>query len=84
MMFVVVLRSQNVNVFSPDLWTEHIALSGQVKFREFLATEYGEAQLDFLLEAMKLETLPAGEQEQAATNVRLRFIRLEVDIADVA
>lgn len=42
----------------------------QVKFREFLSTEYGEAQLDFLLEAMKLEKLDAGEQDQAATKVR--------------
>lgn len=41
----------------------------QVKFREFLSTEYGEAQLDFLLEAMKLEKLEAGEQDQAATKV---------------
>lgn len=41
----------------------------QVKFREFLSTEYGEAQLDFLLEAMKLEKLDAGEQDQAATKV---------------
>lgn len=41
----------------------------QVKFREFLSTEYGEAQLDFLLEAMKLEKLPAREQEQAAAKV---------------
>lgn len=42
----------------------------QVKFREFLSTEYGEAQLDFLLEAMKLETLDAGERDQAATKVQ--------------
>lgn len=46
-------------------------LPKQVKFREFLSTEYGEAQLDFLLEAMKLETLDADEQDQAATKVCL-------------
>lgn len=46
-----------------------LSLDEQVKFREFLSTEYGEAQLDFLLEAMKLESLPSGEQDQAATKV---------------
>lgn len=46
-----------------------VQLCRQVKFREFLSTEYGEAQLDFLLEAMKLEQLDAGEQDQAATKV---------------
>lgn len=46
-----------------------VELRQQVKFREFLSTEYGEAQLDFLLEAMKLEKLDAGEQDQAATKV---------------
>ncbi len=49
----------------------HEILPKQVKFREFLSTEYGEAQLDFLLEAMKLETLDADEQDQAATKVCL-------------
>ncbi|CAM9154643.1 unnamed protein product [Ectocarpus sp. 8 AP-2014] len=62
--------------FTKTLWMQDATTSlrnilknevAQVKFREFLSTEYGEAQLDFLLEAMKLEKLDAGEQDQAAT-----------------
>lgn len=56
------IPEMRINIF------QHI-LPRQVKFREFLSTEYGEAQLDFLLEAMKLETLDADEQDQAATKV---------------
>ncbi|CAM9142410.1 unnamed protein product [Discosporangium mesarthrocarpum] len=69
--------------FTKTLWMQDATTSlrnllkneiAQVKFREFLSTEYGEAQLDFLLEAFKLEKLPPDQQQQEATKVYQNFV----------
>ncbi|CAM9252965.1 unnamed protein product [Choristocarpus tenellus] len=72
--------------FTKTLWMQDATTSlrnllknevAQVKFREFLATEYGEAQLEFLLEAMKLEKLPPDQQQQEAVRVYKGFVQAQ-------
>jgi PAS domain S-box-containing protein len=69
--------------FTKTLWLQDSTASlrnllqkevAQQKFREFLALEYGEAQLDFIVEVFNLEKLAPGQKEQAAVRVYQSFM----------
>ncbi|CAM9894327.1 unnamed protein product, partial [Chrysoparadoxa australica] len=74
--------------FTKTLWMQDATTSlrnlldkevAQAKMREFLAQEYGEAQLDFLLESFRLLKLPQDQQLQYAPQIYASFLNVKTD-----
>lgn len=72
--------------FTKNLWLQDSTASlrnllqkdvAQQKFREFLATEYGEAQLDFIIEVFRLEAMNPGQREKQAMNVYMQWLSVQ-------
>ena len=74
--------------FTKTLWLQDATNSlknllqmeiAQQAFMQFLKTEYGEAQLEFFLEAQRLDALPPEHQEAAALQIYQMFLVLPQD-----
>ncbi|CAM9433591.1 unnamed protein product, partial [Chrysoparadoxa australica] len=72
--------------FTKTLWMQDATTSlrnllqkevAQVKMREFLALEYGEAQLDFVVEGLKLQAAPPDQQAAMAPQIYNNFINVK-------
>jgi hypothetical protein len=69
--------------FTKNLWLQDSTTSlrnllqkevAQNKFREFLATEYGEAQLDFFLDIQRLQYVPHEQQPPIIMGIYNNFM----------